>query len=410
MNDITGMEKQLQKMLSIIYQTPVGIVETDITGTILQMNAKGVQLLMPFLTHFGIADENNLFSLLDKIVPAVSAAIHSFNKESGTIIKQQNYQIELTFNGKANSLHFFFTVTKIDSNTISFMFDDITPFYEREKIMNKALQDQAVEKTKFEIASGVLHDIGNAVVGFGSYLTRIKRELAQTDHDTLINLEKFFCTHQPLLIQTFGEAKTNALLDLLAGLVHNQKSSQAELNKALSEQMNIITHVSEILTLQRQYIKGQEGERAKISIRNILNDCLAMLMPVIQKKNILVQSSLPIDIPLLTGDKTRLMQVFLNLLKNAAESIQAGENVVKRIEIQTRVENNELLVIIKDTGAGIEPSILPDLFTKGFTTKTEGTGLGLANCRSIVESHNGRITLQSEGAGKGAKVTVYFKL
>ena len=410
MNDITAMQKQVQKMLSIIYQIPVGMVETDTSGFITQINAKGVQLLMPFLMHFELAAENNILLLLDKMFPAITAMIRSFNKESGTIIKQENYEIELTINGKLVNRHFFFTVTKIDSNTLSFMFDDITAFYEREKILNQALQDKAVEQSKFEMASGILHDIGNAVVGFGSYLTKVKREISQSDHTTLVNLESFFRKQQPQLMPVFGEAKTNALLDLMGGLVQNQQNSQAELNKALSEQMNIITHISEVLNLQRQYIKGQEGERAKISIRNIINDCLSMLMAVIHKKNIEVQSNIPIDLPLILGDKTRLMQVFLNLLKNAAESIEPGENNQKHINIQARIENNELLAIIKDTGAGIDPAILPTLFTKGVTTKAEGTGLGLANCRSIIESHNGRLTLQSEGPGKGAEAIVYFKI
>lgn len=412
MNDITAMQKQVQKMLSLIYQIPVGMVETDTCGSITQINAKGVQLLMPFLIHFELAAENNILSLLDKMLPAITAMIRSFTKESGTIIKQENYQLELTINGKPINKHFFFTVTKIDSNTLSFMFDDITAFYEREKMINQALQDKAVEQSKFEMASGILHDIGNAVVGFGSYLTKVRREVSQSDYTTLISLEVFFRKQQAQLIPVFGEAKTNALLDMMGELVLNQKNTQTELNKALSEQMNIIAHISEVLNLQRQYIKGQEGERAKINLRYIINDCISMLMGLITKKNIQVQSNIPIDIPLIIGDKTRLMQVFLNLLKNAAESIdiEVGDDKQQRINIEARIENNELLVIIKDTGAGIDPAILPTLFTKGITTKTEGTGLGLSNCRSIIESHDGRLTLQSEGLGKGAEAVVYFKI
>lgn len=411
MNETTALEKQVQAMLSIIHQVPVGIVETDAVGLIKQINPKGVQLLMPFLMHYDIAGHNNMLLLLQKMLPGIHAAIHSFTNASGMIIQQQNYQVELNLQNTPATRHFFFTVNKIDSNTLSFMFDDITAFYEREKKMSQALQDQAVERSKFEMASSILHDIGNAVVGFGSYLTKIKRQITQSDYDTLKNLEVFFLKQQPQLIPVFGEVKTQALTNLLQGLVQNQKTSQDELQKALGEQMNIVTHISEILNLQRQYIKGQDGgQRAKVNIRDIINDCLPMLMATLMKKNISVKSNIPINLPLIIGDKTRLMQVFLNLLKNAAESIEIDTGEEQKIDISAEVDHEELVVAIQDTGSGINPEILPTLFTRGITTKAEGNGLGLANCRSIIESHNGVLTLQSDGPGKGAKAIIRFKL
>ncbi len=411
MNDSTAMEKQVQAMLSIIYQVPVGIVETNAAGLITQMNPKGVQLLMPFFMQYDLSPENNMLLLLDKMLPGINTAISSFTNESGTIVQQQNYQVELNFQNRQTVRHFFFTVNKIDSDTLSFMFDDITAFYEREQKISQALQDQAVERSKFEMASGILHDIGNAVVGFGSYLTKIKRQISQNDYDTLKNLEGFFLKHQPQLISCFGETKAHALTTLLQGLAQNQKNSQDELQKALGDQMNIVTHISEILTLQRQYIKGQGGsQRAKVGIRDIINDCLPMLMATFSKKNISVKSTLPFDLPLITGDKTRLMQVFLNLLKNAAESINTDHAGEQKIEISAVAHPEELVVSIQDTGSGIDADVLPTLFTRGITTKTEGNGLGLANCRSIIESHNGRLALQSEGPGKGATAIIRFKL
>lgn len=407
----TAAQQQVQKMLAIIHQIPVGMVETNHSGSITQMNAKGIQLLMPFLIHYGLAGEYNMLSLLDAMVPQLSAQVRGFEKNTGLIIQQENYQINFSTGNSNQLFYYFFTVNKIDENTLSFIFDDITSFYEREKKINMAVQDQAVEKSKFEMASGILHDIGNAVVGFGSYLTKVKRQLSQHDLDTLVNLENFFRKNHAQLLPVFGEAKTNALMDLLLGLIRNQKTNQQELQQAVGEQMNIVTHISEVLNIQRQYVKGQESSiRAKVSIRNIVGDCLSMLMATLHKMNIVVHTNLPIDLPLIVGDKTRLMQVFLNLLKNAAESIGAAPDSDKQININARVEGEEMIVVLKDTGAGIDAITLPQLFTRGVTTKSEGNGLGLANCRSIIESHEGRLELQSEGPGKGAEAILYFKI
>lgn len=404
-------DRQIQKMISIINQIPVGMVESDIEGNIMQINAKGVQLLMPYLMHFDVAAENNIIGLMDKMIPQISAAIRSFTPDAGSIVAQENYFIEISVSNKKILKYFFFTVNKISNETLSFIFDDITDFYDKEKKINQAVQEQAVEKSKFEMASGILHDIGNAVVGFGSYLTRIKRQISQNDYDQLTNLELFFTKQKKSLDIVFGEVKANALMDLLHGLTDNNKKNTEELSKAVADQMNIVTHISEILSIQRQYIKGQEiVGRAKVNIRNIISDSLSMLMGTLHKNNIVFSNNIALDVPSINGDKTRLMQVFLNLLKNAAESIIETKGNNQHITINSLVKDNELLISIKDTGSGIDKDVLNTLFTRGVTTKKEGNGLGLVNCRSIIESHEGRLILESEGPDLGAEAKVYFKI
>ncbi|HZI71595.1 MAG TPA: ATP-binding protein, partial [Nitrososphaeraceae archaeon] len=108
------------------------------------------------------------------------------------------------------------------------------------------------------------------------------------------------------------------------------------------------------------------------------------------------------------ADKARISQVIINLINNAIKFTQKDGIIIIMIENEEQ-GNNQILVSVKDTGTGIDPEILPRLFTK-FATKSEtgGTGLGLFISKSIVKAHGGRIWAENNKYTRGA--TFYFTL
>ncbi|MFY8003849.1 MAG: sensor histidine kinase [Chitinophagaceae bacterium] len=395
-------EAQIQKMLSIINQIPVGLVECNRQGEIVQMNAKSVQLLMPFFYQLQI-NTTQFFSLLQAACLPLYNLLFSFSNKTGIITNQQRFVFGI------NPLrHYLFTVNAIDEQSFVFMFDDITDLYEKETALNQIAQEKAIEQNKFEIASGVLHDIGNAVISFGSYITKLKRFAEQTDTATLKNLLLFFEKNKTVLVESLGEAKTNAIIQLLQGLIENNIQFKANLNTVLGEQQNTVSHINDILSIQRQYVKGQSANRLPLNIRTVINDAVAMLANVLHNRNIDLQIQSPAQLPLIKGDRTKLMQVFLNLFKNSADSLLEVQNPHKSIIATITCNNPNILISIADKGIGFEPEKGAKLFEKGFTTKTQGSGFGLYNCKSIIESHNATINIVSEGLQKGALVTIEF--
>ena len=174
--------------------------------------------------------------------------------------------------------------------------------------------------------------------------------------------------------------------------------------------MKIISHIQEILNIQRQYVKGQGAERELVNLRTIINDSISMIFESLDKKDIAFNFDAPTAIPQIKGDRTKLMQVFLNLFKNAFDSVEAVKKADKKIFACITVDANTIRVEISDNGIGFDAEIAAKLFNRGYTTKAKGTGLGLANCKSIIEGHNGEITLSSDGEEKGACATVLFHL
>lgn len=287
---------------------------------------------------------------------------------------------------------------------------DITHVKTLEEQQHAADLDKAVAQGKFEIASGVMHDIGNAVVGFGSYLTRIRRVQEQEKLENLQNLAGFFEQNKPAIASAIGDAKAGAVIKMLCSIALTQRSNQEEIGKCVTEQFHIITHIQEILNIQRQYIRGHESkERQPVNLRSVINDSISMVFASIDKAAIALSIDVSPDLPIIKGDRTKLMQAVLNVLKNSIESIDKNGSE-KSILLSANAEGGRIVMHIKDSGTGFDKSTGDKLFGRGFTTKSAGSGLGLYNCRSIIESHEGSIDITSEGPGKGALTTIQFKI
>jgi PAS domain S-box-containing protein len=286
---------------------------------------------------------------------------------------------------------------------------DITKMKMLEQQQNAAMIEKAMAQGKYEIASEVMHDIGNAVVGFGSYLTRIRRLQNEDSHDNLKNLAAFFEKQKHALTTTLGETKADAVIKLLATMAQTQKANQEDINKSIAEQLNIITNIQEILNIQRQYVTGYESqERKTVNMRNVIHDSLAMLNGSLDKRAIDVSLNIPAELPIIKGDRTKLMQVLLNILRNSIDAIDINA-VKKSISVNAYTNADQLVLEVRDNGKGFDKITAEQLFGKGFTTKSSSSGMGLYNCKAILNSHEGIIAITSDGEGKGALVTMGLK-
>jgi signal transduction histidine kinase len=269
--------------------------------------------------------------------------------------------------------------------------------------------EKAVAQNKFEIASEVLHDVGNALVGFGSYVTRINRTLEQHNNYNAQNLELFLKTNQPAIATVLGAERAAALTVVAGGILNSQKNNKDEIRSSVTELLNIISHIEQILNIQRQYVRSHAGvhERKPVDLVNIIDGCRAMLFASFEKKGIGLEVNILPGRHIIKGDQTKLMQVILNVFKNSVEAIDlASDNKNITVRLQTVDDITELT--FTDSGCGFDGATGSRLFDRGFTTKTTGTGLGLYNCRSIVETHGGTFCLKSDGPGRGAVTVITF--
>jgi signal transduction histidine kinase len=107
-----------------------------------------------------------------------------------------------------------------------------------------------------------------------------------------------------------------------------------------------------------------------------------------------IRSELADDLPCVSADRVQLEQVILNLFMNAAEAMSSSSDWERVVCVRSeKHDGNGVLISVEDSGTGVEAQDLNRIFEAFFTTKAEGMGMGLSICRSIVESHGGRITV-----------------
>jgi signal transduction histidine kinase len=165
------------------------------------------------------------------------------------------------------------------------------------------------------------------------------------------------------------------------------------------------TRAADIISRLRSfYRKGTPQQRELLDVNDVTRDMLKLLRGEANRNSVLMRTALR-DLPLVPADRVQLQQVFMNLMLNAIEAMKESGG---ELSITTRLaEDGGLLISVSDTGIGLPAGKADQMFKAFFTTKPQGTGMGLAISRSIIESHGGRLWA-SDNATRGA--TFYFTL
>ncbi|HUR57390.1 MAG TPA: ATP-binding protein [Opitutaceae bacterium] len=223
----------------------------------------------------------------------------------------------------------------------------------------RATQEQLIQSEKLsavgQFVAGVAHELNNpltAVVGFSE------------------------------LLQTMGtDDKMRAHLDRIAKSAHR---------------CHKIVH--SLLSFARQH----PPERKLVSLHDAIDEVLEIMAYEFRTSNVTVVREFAPDLPAIMADAHQLQQVFVNILGNARQAIEAVQRE-GRIVIRTRHSSERMVVEFEDNGPGIRPEHLARIFDPFFTTKPvgKGTGLGLSLCYGLVQEHGGVITARSE-PGQGA--------
>jgi signal transduction histidine kinase len=131
-----------------------------------------------------------------------------------------------------------------------------------------------------------------------------------------------------------------------------------------------------------------------VDVNQLVREVLALLESQAQSHDVAIATSFTEDVPLVLADRVQLQQVVLNLVMNAIEATAAVTDRERTVRIGTQARFPEgVILIVEDTGPGIEPERMDRIFEAFYTTKAHGMGMGLSICRSIVEAHGGHLTV-----------------
>jgi len=230
---------------------------------------------------------------------------------------------------------------------------------------------------------------------------RLRADLAHVNRVSMLGELAASVSHE--LKQPITAALTNAKTCLR--WLKREQPNVDEAIEATSRIVNDGTHATDIIERLRSLYKKSPPQRELVEINEIIREMVELLRAEANQYAVSIRTNLVADLPKITADRVQLQQVFMNLILNAIEAMKETGGV---LTVKTRLgEDGQLLVSVSDTGMGLPKGKTEQIFEAFFTTKPQGSGMGLSISRSIVESHGGRLWAT---ANNGRGTTFHFTL
>jgi PAS domain S-box-containing protein len=229
-----------------------------------------------------------------------------------------------------------------------------------------------------------------------------ERKRAQEEHERLRQLESDLAHMNRLSIM--GELAASLAHEILHPVATARNNARAgmrflevsppnlpEVKESLACIVRDADRAKGIVDRMRDHIKKTPARNEPFDLNEAIAEVIEMVQSAITKNGVLGRTALK-ELPLLHGDRVQLQQVVLNLVLNAVEAMSSVEKGSRELEISTKQPKaGEILVAVRDSGPGIDPERLDQVFAPFYTTKNSGIGMGLSICRSIITAHGGRL-------------------
>jgi signal transduction histidine kinase len=199
-------------------------------------------------------------------------------------------------------------------------------------------------------------------------------------------------------------ANSQAALHFLANSPPDLDETRAALRSVVNEGLR----AGEVIESVRAMFRNVDQEMVPIDITKVVRDMLELMHAELRANRVALQAELDDNLPNVSGNRIQLQQVILNLIRNAVDAMKSAPNRARVLRIRSAIaEPDGVLVSVEDTGSGIDPKDVDRIFDSFFTTKPQGTGMGLSICRSIIEGHQGRLWASSR-VDHGAVLNVHL--
>jgi PAS domain S-box-containing protein len=238
-------------------------------------------------------------------------------------------------------------------------------------VTERHLAEEALNQTRFELAHVA------RVMSLGTLTASISHEIRQP------------------LAAAITDAKT------CSRWLNREKPDVGEAQEANARLVKALTRASEIIARISSLFKKESPKRELVDVNEVVQEITTLLRGEARAHSISVQHDLAGDLPRIVADRVQLQQVLMNLMLNAIEAMK-GWSTSGALRIASgREEGGQVLISVSDTGVGLPPEQTEQVFDAFFTSKPQGTGMGLTISRSIIESHGGRLWATSH-SGPGA--------
>jgi signal transduction histidine kinase len=253
-----------------------------------------------------------------------------------------------------------------------------------------------------EIASEVLHNVGNAINTANCCVELVEERLSSSRLSGL-EMATLMLSEQAANAADFfrNDPRGPKLIHYLVSLNDTLQKERCENLEEARRLQETIRHIRDAIASQQDHARRSDF-RQRVNLMEVLEESLLVNAPLRQQMGVRVEINAS-ELPDVSLNKSRVVQVLVNLQKNAVLSMQTVPEDLRRMAITVTVlAKGTIEISVQDSGIGLTPEIKERLFAQRFTTRTDGSGLGLHYCANVVREMGGEITAESDGPGTGA--------
>ncbi len=256
-----------------------------------------------------------------------------------------------------------------------------------------------------EVATGVLHNVGNVLNSLNVSATVIGTTLREWKVDSLEKLSSLLNAQgENLGAFLTQDPRGRRVPELVTALAQHFAEERSRLLKELHALQEGIDHVKDIVAMQQAYATIVSVSEA-LDGADLMEDAVRMNSAALTRHDVRVVRDYR-EAPLVQVEKGRVLQILVNLIRNAKYACDDGAPAEKQITLRVVPNGDQVDLVVEDNGVGIPQENLTRIFQHGFTTRANGHGFGLHSSAIAAREMRGSLTVHSDGAGRGARFTL----
>jgi signal transduction histidine kinase len=265
------------------------------------------------------------------------------------------------------------------------------------------------EAGRAEVATGILHNVGNVLNSMNVSATVVNKTLEESRVDNLCKGLEIFEEHAEDLASFIAQDERGQRLPgYLAKLAPVLNEEHATISKAMTSLTKNIEHINQIVRMQQAHVKDVDINQP-VNVAELMEDAVRINQSHIEKRGVEIVREYAQFQPILL-DQHRVLQILINLVSNAVRAAKDDPAATRRVTLRIKEETTstapQIVFQVVDTGVGIAAENMTKIFTYGFTTHTDGHGFGLHSSANVAKEMGGDLAAASDGPGQGATFTL----
>jgi PAS domain S-box-containing protein len=261
-----------------------------------------------------------------------------------------------------------------------------------------------------EVATGVLHNVGNVLNSVNVSATIVANRIKNSRVSKLVAVSELLRQHaEDLTGFLTQDPKGRLVLPYLKELAEHMQRDRETILQELEQLTEHVGHIKEIVATQQNYAQVS-GLVEMASLAALVDDAISFISAGFDRHKIRLERDYE-KLPPIAVEKHCVLQIMLNLLRNAKQALKAGDNPDRRIRVRVfRHDQDSVRLTVQDNGVGIPAENLTRIFSHGFTTRRDGHGFGLHSGANNAQHMGGALWAESEGPNRGATFILQLPL